>query len=139
MIYFTDDLTNITEKHLTNPFFIGWMNPPSPQTHLQILHGSYKVWLAIDDESGQIVGFISAISDGVLAAFIPNLEVSPDYQEQGIGSELVKRMLDSLNHLYSIDLICDDDVVAFYERLGLRRAGGMLTRNYDKQSGSSAE
>lgn len=112
---------------------MGWPNPPSAAVHLRILQGSYKVWLAFDGDL--VVGFITAISDGVLAAFIPNLEVTPDYQGQGIGTELVRRMLASLEHLYSIDLMCDDDVVPFYERLGLQAAGGMVIRNYQHQSG----
>jgi hypothetical protein len=32
--------------------------------------------------------------------------------------------------------LCDDDVVPFYDRLGFRRAGGMIVRHYDHQSGA---
>jgi ribosomal protein S18 acetylase RimI-like enzyme len=134
MITYTNSLDNITPKKL-HGFFVGWGNPPSPDVHLRILQGSYRVVWAIDDESGNVVGFISAISDGVLAAFIPNLEVLPAYKGKGIGTELVKRMLDSLKHLYSIDLMCDEDVQPFYERVGLRRYSGMIHRNFDRQSG----
>jgi ribosomal protein S18 acetylase RimI-like enzyme len=134
MITYTSSLENITPDQLRG-FFVGWGNPPSPDTHLRLLQGSYRVVLALDDETRQVVGFISAISDGVLAAFIPNLEVLTAYKGKGIGMELVRRMLDSLKHLYSIDLMCDDDVIPFYERLGLRRCGGMIYRNYEQQSG----
>ncbi len=117
---------------------MGWGNPPSPETHLRILQGSYRFVLAIDDETGNVVSFISAISDGVLAAFIPNLEVLPAYKGNGIDSELVRRMLDSLKHLYSIDLICDEDVQPFYERLGMWRYSGMVYRNYDRTIASKS-
>ncbi len=60
----------------------------------------------------------------------------PEYQGRGIGSELLRRMLERLRTLYMIDLLCDPDVQPFYERLGMRRATGMLIRNYDRQSGS---
>ena len=133
MITYKDSLENITVDQLKDGFFVGWPNPPSAKVHLNILKGSYKIWLALDNNL--VVGFISAVSDGVLAAFIPNLEVRPEYQGQGIGTELVKRMVDSLSHLYSIDLMCDDDVVPFYEKLGLQQAGGMVVRNYHNQSG----
>lgn len=135
MVDYTDSLDHISVEALRDGFFVGWMNPPSAEIHLRLLKGSYKVWLAVEDDL--VVGFISAISDGVLAAFIPNLEVRPEYQGQGIGSELVRRMLDSLQHLYSIDLMCDDDIIPFYERLGLIKAGGMVIRNYGNQSGMS--
>jgi len=133
MIHYTDSPDGISASQLNGGFFVGWLNPPDTDAHLRVLQGSYRIWLALDDD--KVVGFINAISDGVLAAFIPLLEVLPEYQGQGIGLELTRRMLESLDHLYSIDLMCDDDVVPFYEKLGMKRAGGMLTRNYQNQSG----
>ena len=85
-------------------------------------------------EDGTIVGFVTAISDGVSCAYIPHLEVLPSYQGQGIGSQLMQRMLDRLRHLYMIDLLCDPDVQPFYTRLGMRPATGMLIRNYARQA-----
>jgi ribosomal protein S18 acetylase RimI-like enzyme len=133
VISYTDSLINVTADHLRGGFFAGWPNPPSPETHLRILHGSAHVWLARDSDT--IVGYITAITDRVIAAYIPHLEVLKAYQGQGIGSELVRRMLDSLQSIYMIDLICDPDVQPFYERLGLRRYSGMILRNYDRQNG----
>jgi ribosomal protein S18 acetylase RimI-like enzyme len=116
-------------------FFVGWPNPPSPETQLDILRRSDAVVLAIDDETGNVVGFINALSDGVLSAFIPLLEVLPAYQGRGIGSELVRRMLALLGDLYAVDLLCDADVQPFYARLGMQPAQGMMLRRYARQSG----
>lgn len=135
MIVYCDSLLGITADHLRGGFYAGWPNPPTPETHLKVLHGSSHVVLARDGETGPVVGYITAISDGVLAAYIPHLEVLPTYRGQGIGSALVKHLLDQLRHLYMIDLICDPDVQPFYERLGLRPYSGMIYRNYDRQSG----
>src|SRR5947209_3134906 len=99
---------------------------PSPQP---------PIWLAVNAATGQVVGFITAISDGVLSAYIPLLEVLPAYQGQGIGSELARRLLAQLRDLYMVDLLCDPEVQPFYARLGLRPATGMLLRNYDRQAG----
>ncbi len=134
MIAYTDSLANLSVDHLRGGFFAGWPKPPTPETHLRLLQGSDHVWLARDAE--QVVGYITAISDGVLAAYIPHLEVLAAYQGQGIGSELVRRMLDTLQSIYMIDLICDPDVQPFYERLGLQRYSGMIQRNYERQSGN---
>lgn len=132
VITYTDSIADISPAQLQG-FFVGWPNPPAPEAHLRILKGSYAVVLA-REESGAVVGFITAISDGVSCAYIPHLEVLPAYQGQGIGSELVRRMLARLSQLYMIDLLCDPDVQPFYERLGMRRYTGMLVRNYDRQS-----
>lgn len=117
-------------------FFVGWPDPPSEKTHLRMLRDSSRRVLAVDRKAGRVVGFITAVSDGVLSAYIPFLEVLPGYQGAGIGRELVRRMTGELNHLYMIDVCCDDDVVPFYERFGMHRTNGMILRNYSRQSGS---
>lgn len=134
-IHYTDSLDGLTPEQLAPGFFTGWPNPPSPVTHLAILRGSQHVWLARDDDTGLIVGFITALSDGVLCAFIPLLEVVPAYQQHGIGRELVTRMFDTLAAFYSIDLLCDPNLQAFYERFGMQPYTAMLKRNYAAQSG----
>ena len=134
MITYTDSLHGITADKL-NGFFLGWPNPPKPDAHLRILQGSSHFVLAVDNQTGQIVGFINAVSDGVLNAFIPLLEVLPSHQHHGIGAELVKQMLAKLRNLYAIDLLCDADLQPFYERFGMRPYTAMLYRNYDRQSG----
>lgn len=137
-IRYQNDLTNIMPAQLEG-FFVGWPNPPAPETHLRLLQGSDYVVLAVDDENNRVVGFITAISDGVLCAYIPLLEVLPAYQEQGIGGELTTRMLARLRHLYAVDLLCDPELQPYYERQGMHRAVGMLYRNYDRQSGAPAD
>jgi ribosomal protein S18 acetylase RimI-like enzyme len=133
MIVYTDNLDGISADRLQG-FFAGWPHPPSPDTHLKLLSGSSAVVLAVDDSSGQVVGFVTTLSDGVLAASIPLLEVLPACQGQGIGSELVRRMLDRLRHLYAVDLMCDAELQPFYARFGMRPYTGMILRNYDSQS-----
>ncbi len=135
MIIYTDSLDGMNADKL-NGFFVGWSNPPTPETHLRILQGSSHIVLALDDKTGQVVGFITAISDGVSAAYIPHLEVLPTHQQHGIGSELVKRMFDALRHIYMIDLTCDPELQPFYERFGMRPLTAMIIRNYDRQSGA---
>ena len=117
---------SITESML-NGFFVGWRQPPTPADHLAVLRGSSHVVAALED--GRVVGFITALSDGVMAAFIPLLEVRPEHQGRGIGSELVRRMLDLLAPLYSVDVVCDAVVVPFYERLGMQQLAGIAWRN----------
>jgi ribosomal protein S18 acetylase RimI-like enzyme len=136
MIEYTDSLEGVTVDHLRGGFFIGWPHPPLPATHYRILANSATIVLA-RSEDGNVVGFITAISDGVSCAYIPHLEVLLAYQGQGIGTALVRRMLEKLNHLYMIDLVCDSELQPFYERLGMRAVVGMVVRNYDRQAGES--
>jgi len=94
-------------------FFVGWPNPPSAERLLEILQAT-------------------AITDRCFAAYIPLVEVLPAHQERGLGSQMVRALLDRLSSCYMIDLVCDDDVVPFYERLGGTRLAAMAWRNFDR-------
>ncbi len=126
-IEYTASLDGVAPEHLDG-FFEGWPSPPSPGAHLEILRGSYRVVLAREAGSPQVVGFVNAISDGVLYAFVPLLEVLPAHRGRGIGSELVRRLLDELGEFYAVDLMCDPELQPFYERFGMHRATGMIIR-----------
>lgn len=119
----------ITREQLAGGFWAGWPVPPTVEQHLAMLRGAEVTVLAIDPAAGLVVGYITVIGDGVLTASIPLLEVLPDWQGQGIGSELVGRALEVLGPRYMVDLVCDDDLVPFYQRLGFRRHGAMIRRD----------
>lgn len=76
-IQYTIDLNSLSSLNLDG-FFVGWPAAPSNEVFQKLLHGSYKVVLAY--EGKKLLGFITAISDGVLSAYIPLLEVLPSHQ-----------------------------------------------------------
>lgn len=133
-MHYTTSLEGISSAML-NGFFVNWPNPPSSQKHYEILKSSYRFVLAIDEKTNIVAGFITAISDGVLSAYIPLLEVLPSYQRQGIGAKLVELMLQELSDIYMVDLICDEYLQGYYERFGMHKANGMITRNFAFQAG----
>jgi ribosomal protein S18 acetylase RimI-like enzyme len=128
VITYTTAVGDLTLAQLGG-FFVGWPTPPSRRQFAAVLRSSYRVVVALDSTTGRVVGFITAISDGVLTAFLPWLEVLPDYQGRGIGTQLLRRMLNELDHLYSVDLICDLGVRQFYQRRGMVPLQGMGRRN----------
>lgn len=115
-------------------FFVGWPSSPSLDRRLAILQGADEVLVA-RSEAGEVIGFITALTDGVFAASIPLLEALPDWQGEGVGSALVVAMLERLKTCYMIDLSCDDGVVPFYSRLGGSRLNSMAWRTYEKLAG----
>ena len=108
-------------------FFVGWPDRPTPGNHMAILMGSDLVVLALSDKS-RVVGFVTAITDGVSCAYIPHLEVLPEWQGRGIGTELMRRVMSKLETIRAIDVICDEEVRGFYERLGFKAWRGMIIR-----------
>ncbi|MDX8046838.1 GNAT family N-acetyltransferase [Gracilibacillus sp. S3-1-1] len=133
---YTYSLDDISADMLEG-FFVGWPNKPSMATHLKLLQSSSHIVLALDDKKQKVVGFITAISDGILSAYIPFLEVLPDYQNNGIGKVLVEKMFKELEDLYMIDLCCDDALVPYYEKIGMNKVNGMSIRHYQHQSGEA--
>ena len=77
----------------------------------------------------EIVGFVTAVSDGVLAAYIPLLEVRREWRGKGIGAELMRRMLALLAGCYMVDVVCDPELIPFYERFGMVPLAGLGRRN----------
>jgi predicted N-acetyltransferase YhbS len=128
VIYYTDDLASVREDML-HGFFVGWARRPSARQHLAVLRGSYRSVVAIDEAAGRVVGFVNMLSDGVLTAFIPWLEVLPGYQGQGVGGELMRRILDGTDRFYSVDLVCDAGLVPYYARFGMLSASSALLRH----------
>jgi predicted N-acetyltransferase YhbS len=129
MVSYSESITDLSENQLSGGFFEGWPAPPTPDEHLRILRNSSHVVVARED-AGTVLGFVNALSDGVLAAYIPLLEVLPSHRHRGVGTELVRRLLVRLHGFYMVDVMCDDDVLPFYARLGFVPARGAIIRNY---------
>lgn len=134
MVRYRPDCDGVTLSQLRG-FFVGWPKPPSPETHLKILQQSTYVVLAIDDETSQVVGFVTAISDKVLSAYIPLLEVLPEYRHRGIGRTLIEKMLEQLRGLYMIDLTCDESLQKMYAKFGFQPMTAMMIRDFQDQAG----
>jgi ribosomal protein S18 acetylase RimI-like enzyme len=131
VIEYVDDPDSITTDQLRGGFFEGWPSPPGPELHLAHLQGAEQAVVAVDTATNQVVGFVTALGDGVMTAFIPLLEVLPEYRGRGIGGELMCRVLSRLGSRYSIDLVCDRELVGFYDRLGGRPGTAVMWRNRD--------
>ena len=126
-VVYTTDVAQVSAADL-HGFFVDWPVRPSRERHLEILRGSDHVVLAREGEEGRVVGFVTAISDGVVSAFIPLLEVLPERRGEGIGTELVRRLLAALEDLYMVDLMCNPELEPFYRRFELVPLSGMGLR-----------
>ena len=126
-VHFLDDPRCLEARQLQG-FCEGWARPLSPEELLRVLQGSTHVVLAQDSASGRVVGFITAITDGAFAAYIPLLEVLRPFRGRGIGTRLVQLMLEKVQNYRTVDLVCDEDLVGFYRRLDLRPMRGMGLR-----------
>lgn len=108
-------------------FFVGWPVKPSYELVMKHFEASHPLFLL--NKNSDVVGFISALTDHALYAFIALLEVRKSEQGKGYGKFLVAEMLKSLDGIYAIDLVCDAELDGFYETFGFTRWNAMIQRN----------
>src|SRR4051794_14642709 len=65
-------------------------------------------------DSAQLIGFGRAVTDDVFRALIEDVVVDAPYRGQGIGREIMRRLLERLDHVEEIVLNCHDDLIPFY-------------------------
>ena len=71
-------------------------------------------------EGDTLLGIIRAVGDGATIVFIQDILVYPAYQRQGIGTALLRALLDCFQNVRQIELATDNTpkTVAFYKSLG---------------------
>lgn len=80
--------------------------------------------IAVDNE--RVIGMGRLLGDG-LYYIIVDVIVTPEYQGKGIGSELIKRILNYVNSQTpadsraSIQLISESGKELFYEKMGFKK------------------
>ena len=65
-----------------------------------------------------LVGFARAVSDHHFRAYIEDMMVHPDYRSMGLGNLLLIKLMEALEHVDTISLFCELELIPFYERNG---------------------
>jgi len=71
-------------------------------------------------QEGQLIDFGRAISDGVFQAAIYDVAILPEYQARGIGTIIIKTIMDKLSDCNFI-LYAAPGKEGFYQTLGFRK------------------
>lgn len=79
---------------------------------------SLLVLAAYDNE--ELLGIIRIVGDGCTVVFVQDILVYPRYRRRGVGTALLKAVLDRYSHVRQIQLTTDrtPETVAFYNSLG---------------------
>jgi Predicted acetyltransferase len=74
-------------------------------------------------ENSRLIGYADSVSNGVTDAYIQDVMVAPEYQNRGIGTELMKRMIAQLkeDNIYMISVIFEEKLLPFYSKFGFRK------------------
>lgn len=99
---------------------VGWTNYTSNPTMLQNALEHSLFLISARDEEGNLIGFLRAVGDGYSIIYIQDIIVLPEYQRQGIGTQLLRQTLEHFKEVYQMILTTDSELktIAFYESNG---------------------
>lgn len=96
---------------------VGWT---AYTTNMPTLIAGFKKSIAVISawENDKLIGLIRVVGDGNTIIYIQDLLVLPAYQNQGIGTELLKKVLSNYKNVRQKVLLTNDEpkVRAFYEK-----------------------
>ena len=98
---------------------VGWTAyTDNPETLRKGFESSMQILAAY--EGDQLLGIIRAVGDGYTVVFIQDILVFPEHQRKGIGSALMRAILDRYSHVRQIELATDNTpkTIAFYKSMG---------------------
>ena len=99
---------------------VGWTNYTSNPTMLRNALENSLFLISARDEEGKLIGFLRAVGDGYSIVYIQDIIVLPEYQRQGIGTQLLRQTLEHFKEVYQMILTTDSELktIAFYEANG---------------------
>ena len=83
-------------------------------------------------EGEELAGLIRVVGDGATIVFIQDILVAPERQRRGIGTALLRAVLEQFKGVRQIELTTDDtpETAAFYRSLGFVDFASLGCRGY---------
>ena len=117
------DNKNLDQEALRDLFLaLEWDSGNHPDRLAKALGASASVFTAWD--GGLLVGLVSVLSDGFMAAYIHYMLVSPEYQGHGIGHRLMSMVNREYEDVLTKVLVSNGPAIGFYEQCGYTRGEG---------------
>lgn len=112
----------------------GWSNYVNNPAMLKNAYAnSLKILGAYENE--KLLGVIRVVGDGCSIVFIQDILVLPEYQHQGIGTALLKRILEIYQNVYQKTLLTDNTkkTIRFYQSAGFKMDTDIECRAFTKK------
>jgi predicted GNAT family N-acyltransferase len=79
-----------------------------------------KIFVTIRDKD-KLIGFGRAITDEVYRALLDDIVIDVNYRKSGLGSLVVKKLMDQLGAVEEVFLHAGDYLEEFYKKSGFKR------------------
>lgn len=106
---------------------VGWESAKYPDKLYHAIKNSDLVVSAWNRD--ELVGLISAISDGYINVFITYLLIKPSYQKQKIGTNLMNKVCEHYKGFRRKILSTEKDKQEYYEKFGFTVDGIVMFNN----------
>lgn len=97
-----------------------WSSAEKPSILQKALMCSARVVSAWDEK--KLIGLGNAITDNHLVVYYPHLLVLPEYQNRGIGTEIMTRLMQPYSDFHQHMVVADANAIQFYKKLGFTKA-----------------
>jgi ribosomal protein S18 acetylase RimI-like enzyme len=104
----------------------GYGEKPRKYLEMELRDGVSEIAVIYDSETLQVSAFCVFYRRTLSELFIDYLGVSPTSQGGGIGSRLLREVLDyslRIEGLREVSLLCSEDKVPFYKKFGFENTG----------------
>lgn len=116
------EYTNYNEEEILSLYTsVGWVAYTSDPAALREGYQNSMLILAAYEKE-ELLGLIRVVGDGATILFIQDILVYPEHQRKGVGSALLKEVLERYSHVRQVELATDNTpkTVAFYRSMGFR-------------------
>ena len=135
------DKISITEERITAKEYIDFLKRtdlgsqyPKERFHDRVakLVNTVSISLVARNENGLMVGVLFGLTDYAYWLYVTDLGVDRNYVRQGIGRQLMKTAhgIAGGEKDIAVYLIANENAVAFYEKLGMKKANDVMQLNH---------
>ncbi|MDN7243052.1 GNAT family N-acetyltransferase [Planococcus sp. N028] len=91
----------------------GWW----PQRSAQDLEDMLKCEISMGVwQEDRLIGFARAVADGKFRAYIEDVVILSEFKGNGIGTQLIEKLMEELAHIEVVSLFCEEELIPFYEK-----------------------
>ena len=98
---------------------VGWTNYLERTDILEEVYANSLCILGAYDDD-RLIGIIRAVGDGQTIVFVQDIIVLPEHQRKGIGTKLLKAVVEKYKNVYQMELLTDntEKTTTFYRSVG---------------------
>lgn len=131
-----DDLASVDFEELSMLYRVAPLGE-KPARALQTVFGN-SMFVCFAYAGGNLVGAGRVLADGLDCAYIADVAVHPERQGQGLGSEIIRRLVAASRGHKKIILYANPGTEAFYRGLGFLRMTTAMAIWHDPERATDA-